>query len=368
MPSYSKADICQMYSLQPRDLRKLGATGFSNILPAILVREKAILVNIEHIRAIVTASSVILFDPPQETQQHHVGFVYDLQRKLRMTNGFYEFRALEAILVNVINVIEVELEELLPKINELLEEFDGGVTPSSLSSLLNYRRQLTRLKQRVETNRDVLKQLLSASDDLASMYLMSKAMGTPRQISDDIEVELLMEHYIMMFDEMAYSVNEALNNVKSTEVVTGIVQDDHRNRLIMFELKATLCTVALSSGTFIATVFGMNIPSGLEEVNGSFATIGIVSCMISGVAMVWALRQLQGIKQSSVHIASGPHRGFPIWGGARRANSVAGIERAKILEASKDESKKLEVKPPVTPKDGKGKNLQDDKSSSTLKI
>ncbi|KAJ1528258.1 hypothetical protein HK096_010046, partial [Nowakowskiella sp. JEL0078] len=82
----------------------------------------------------------------------------------------------------------------------------------------------------------------------------------------------------------------------STETVTTIIQDDHRNRLMKFELLATLSTVSLSAGAFVATVFGMNIPSGLEDVTGSFPAIASISFAVFAMSLGWSLRRMKGIK------------------------------------------------------------------------
>jgi len=73
-------------------------TKYINQLSAILVRKEAILVNLLHIRALIKADLVVLFDSVGSTDSYNQSiFVYDLQEKLRM--GFaaagglpFEFR------------------------------------------------------------------------------------------------------------------------------------------------------------------------------------------------------------------------------------------------------------------------------------
>ncbi|KAJ3123680.1 magnesium ion transporter [Nowakowskiella sp. JEL0407] len=294
LPVLKKSELCEMFSLLPRDIRKLGATSFSNVLPAILVRDRTILVNLEHVKALITASSVVLFDPSPDTaaNHNHAQFTNDLQRKLKSTEGFYEFRALEAILVHVINALEHEQEQLLPKISDLLDSFGESLNPDKLQELLNFRRQLTTLKHRVESITEVVGKLLKSDEDLASMYLQSKVSGHPRKISDDHEIEEFTEY----LKEMSYSLTDSLTNIQSTETVTTIIQDDHRNRLMKFELLATLTTVSLSAGLFVPTIFGMNINSGLEDVTGSFPTIAIISFLFLAGSWRMSFRMMNKIK------------------------------------------------------------------------
>jgi magnesium transporter len=60
-------------------------TKFINQLPAILVRKHAILVNLLHIRALIKADLVVLFDSVGSSESYNQSiFIYDLQQKLRM--------------------------------------------------------------------------------------------------------------------------------------------------------------------------------------------------------------------------------------------------------------------------------------------
>jgi magnesium transporter len=59
-------------------------------LPAILVRDEVILVNLGHIRALIKSDLVILFDTYGSTDSFHQStFIYDLQEKLRNPGGTY---------------------------------------------------------------------------------------------------------------------------------------------------------------------------------------------------------------------------------------------------------------------------------------
>jgi magnesium transporter len=66
-------------ALQPRDLRKIDSR-IPNLVPTILVRREAILVNILHIRALVKADAVLLFDTYGSTDSRlHSVFLYHLE-------------------------------------------------------------------------------------------------------------------------------------------------------------------------------------------------------------------------------------------------------------------------------------------------
>jgi magnesium transporter len=64
---------------QPRDLRKIDSR-IPNLVPTILVRKDAVLVNILHIRALIKADATLLFDTLGSTDSRlHSTFLYHLQ-------------------------------------------------------------------------------------------------------------------------------------------------------------------------------------------------------------------------------------------------------------------------------------------------
>jgi len=81
--AFKKVDLCEQHGLQPRDLRKID-TKVPNAMPTILVRREAIIVNVLHIRALIKAEEVWLFDSVGSVDSVlHSKFVYALEGNLK---------------------------------------------------------------------------------------------------------------------------------------------------------------------------------------------------------------------------------------------------------------------------------------------
>lgn len=59
--SFPRSELCQEHKLEGRDLRKVDSR-IPNVVPTILVRQEAFLVNMLHARALVKRDKVLLFD------------------------------------------------------------------------------------------------------------------------------------------------------------------------------------------------------------------------------------------------------------------------------------------------------------------
>ncbi|KAJ3192053.1 magnesium ion transporter [Irineochytrium annulatum] len=272
---FKRAQFCAENTLLPRDLTKIDST-LAEQHPAILVRERSLLINLSHIKALIRADSLILFSSNTSMDDgaeayFQSQFVHELQGKLQAKDTLpFELRALEAMLISVVSALKSDLDDVKPEVERLLEAMDKGFDPEMLKALLLHGRSLNKLVQKVEAIRSTFTDVLHNDEDLAGMYLTAKAENRPHAASDHIDAELMLEHYLKLADEISSSLNTLSSNVVTTQNMMGIVLDTHRNKLIVYDLKANIATVAISTAAFVASVFGMNLPNNIDSMPGVF--------------------------------------------------------------------------------------------------
>lgn len=211
---------CAQYGLLPRDLRKID----HSLLPHVLVRPTAILLNLLHLRVLIKYDRVLVFDAYGTTDSYNQSsFMYDIDQKLRQKespqNGVlaYEFRALEAVLLSVTNSLESEFEGVAEPVISVLRELEEDIDRDKLRYLLVYSKKLGTFEQRARLVRDALTELLEADDDLAAMYLTEKAAGHARGEDEHTEVEMLLESYHRVADEIVQAAENLVSNIRNTE-------------------------------------------------------------------------------------------------------------------------------------------------------
>jgi magnesium transporter len=150
-------------------------------------------------------------------------FMYDIDQKLRQKesaqNGVlsYEFRALEAVLLSVTNSLESEFEGVSEPVVSVLRELEEDIDRDKLRYLLIYSKKLGTFEQRARLVRDAMTELLEADDDLAAMYLSEKAAGKVRTEQDHTEIEMLLESYHKIADEIVQAAENLVSNIRNTE-------------------------------------------------------------------------------------------------------------------------------------------------------
>jgi len=149
--------------------------------------------------------------------------MYDLEGKLQLREGRsadtlpYEFRALEAVLISVTSALEGEFEGVREPVVQVLRELEEDIDRNKLRHLLIYSKKLGTFEQKARLVRDAIDDLLEADDDLSDMYLTENANGVIREEDDHTEVEMLLESYYKVCDEIVQASSNLVSNIRNTE-------------------------------------------------------------------------------------------------------------------------------------------------------
>ncbi|ANB13401.1 Mrs2p [Sugiyamaella lignohabitans] len=300
---FRRSELLLKHGLLPRDLRKLD-TGISSIVPSILVRQNSILVNLLHIRALVKADMVLLFDAYGSTDSKTQSiFMYDLEHKLRhgsktMGGLPYELRALEAIFISVVSALDAEMQVHTMVVNGILAELEDDIDREKLRHLLIQSKKLSSFFQKATLIRDTIDELLEQDEDLAGLYLTAKMNGNPIAHDDDhSEVEMLLESYYKHCDEIVQTVGSLISNIRSTEEIINIILDSNRNSLMLLDLKFQIGTLGLGGGAFIASLYGMNLQNFIEETDWGFWSVSGVVGLSSVIIILICLKHLRKVQR-----------------------------------------------------------------------
>ncbi|KAF5351051.1 hypothetical protein D9756_008318 [Leucocoprinus leucothites] len=262
---FKKSDLIAEHGLNARDLRKIDSQ-VPNLIPTILVRKEAILVNILHIRALVKADTVLLFDTygSADSRLHSV-FLYHLEHNLKLKGAgmAYEFRALESILLSVMSALEAEMVFIRNLVGGLLAELEDNIDHDRFKRLLHYSRRLVSFKNRAKLVEEALEEVLAQDEDMNAMYLSERRSDLDEP--DHEELELLLESFSKQVEEIVTEAESIESNVQSTQEIVELILDSNRNALLALDLKVSIATMGIGTGALVAGLFGMNLTSHLEE-------------------------------------------------------------------------------------------------------
>ncbi|KAK4271192.1 hypothetical protein QN277_019920 [Acacia crassicarpa] len=200
-----KNAIIRIAAIPARDLRILGPI-FSHS-SNILAREKAMVVNLEFIKAIVTAEEVLVLDPlshevltfveqlrqqlPYKTQPKLHGHAEEQENEPLVSTGRqwlpvpessdglqaelpFEFQVLEIALEVVCTYLDSNVADLEKGAYPVLDALAINVSTKNLEHVRSLKSNLTRLLARVQKVRDEIEHLLDDNHDMAQLHLTRK--------------------------------------------------------------------------------------------------------------------------------------------------------------------------------------------------
>ncbi|KAI3396337.1 hypothetical protein diail_12303 [Diaporthe ilicicola] len=310
--AFKKSELIAKYGLMPRDLRKIDSSN----LPHILVRPAAILLNLLHLRVLIKHDRVLLFDVyGSSTSSAQSEFMYELQGKLRQkqapgtAGGLpYEFRALEVVLMSVTSEIWRDFSTVQTPVMDLLGDLEEDVDREKLRYLLVLSKKVSTFEQKVRLVRDAIDELLEADDDLSQMYLTEKTRDISREVDDHTEVEMLLESYHKICDEVVQEASNLVSGIRNTEEIIRAILDANRNALMLLELKFSVGTLALAMGTFFAGLYGMNLENFIEETDWGFAGVTGASVFFSLLVGWYGLIKLRKVQRVRMSQSSARNR------------------------------------------------------------
>lgn len=173
---------------------------------------------------LIKYNTVLLFDVyGSKASYPQSAFMYDLQGKLQQksqgSNGGlpYEFRALEAVLQSVTQELENDFEAVREPVLRILSDLEEDIDRHKLRILLILSKRVSTFEQKAKLVRDAIDELLEADDDLASMYLTEKTHDLYRELDDHTEVEMLLESYHKLCDEVVQEAQGLVSGIRNTE-------------------------------------------------------------------------------------------------------------------------------------------------------
>nr|CAB3479184.1 unnamed protein product [Digitaria exilis] len=330
--------------LPARDLRVLDP--LLSYPSTILGRERAIVVNLERVKAVITAAEVLL---PNSKDPAFTRFVHDLQTRVLASSSDQaadltdmegdssavaspfpvpnSSKGHELEMTNKSTVVpEMTSNSSMPNLAAAkdgntktstleqeaypaLDELTSKISTLNLERVRQIKSRLVAISGRVQKVRDELEHLLDDEMDMAEMDEDYRSepdgsngsfIGYKPHIE---ELEMLLEAYFVQIDGTLNKLSHLREYVDDTEDYINIMLDDKQNQLLQMGVMLSTATVVITAGVAVVGLFGMNIGISLynsdteEETRAGNVrfwetTFGTISgCVILYIiAMGWGKR------------------------------------------------------------------------------
>mmetsp|Transcript_55050 Transcript_55050/g.112509 ORF Transcript_55050/g.112509 Transcript_55050/m.112509 type:complete len:522 (+) Transcript_55050:92-1657(+) len=298
----SVAELLRGKHVHARDLISLGIQQDSNLdainnavidsapfvpTPTILPRNGVVLLALGNIKALLFRKHVLVFEARLEGVSH---WVEELNQSLEADcqeseSSSFDIFVLEHVLSECCDLFDRRVN-LYRRIVQRLSSVEQDMTTGNLlMRLLPLRDSLQQFEAVVKETRNTLIHL--DQEDMLGILLNQQAIARESGTSVDPAlhetVELLIENYLRHLSKTLNEVNYLQWRVATKQDLARISLDIYRNRMLRVDVQLAIGSVSIGASAVIAGLFGMNIPIGLEESQGIFIPV-----MLLTVGAGWA--------------------------------------------------------------------------------
>ena len=262
--------------MQERDLHIIDPTDKSNI-SVLLIKKNCILIKLDYLRCILLSNKLYIFSINNSQSRQFLDFLKKHYMENKESNNPFEFIILEAMLINVCNLLEENLSSISKQVNSFLEQISKSVNNYKLSVPIQI--ELLKKEFQIKEVKDLIMEVLQSDEDMANMYLTRNETITELDESNHEELEVLLENYEKLVDEINDKLKRMIREIDITQKIANLGLATTRNDIAILNTKISMMSISLSFGSLVASIFGMNLKNSYE--NNSIAFIIVSSIIVS---------------------------------------------------------------------------------------
>ncbi|KNB41737.1 inner membrane magnesium transporter MRS2 [Blastocystis sp. subtype 4] len=283
----SMSSLMTEYSLHGRDFLAIHP-GTHRSTPCILARDKAILINLNSIRSIVTDESMIIFniDNPFISKISRDIADYIRIESKRFGGSFpFELQALEGVLILYSDHLYNKLDSYQHMAHKLLYTTDNYTNFDVYQEIHPLKVRLGHLQDNSEAIAKCIQDIIASDEDMLELLLTQKnRLGHLPPKEMHLSVELLLENYYRRYTDVARQCDMHLEDIEGKQELAAISMDNYRNKILNLNLNLGIAEVSIALGTFFTSDWKQLRMSFMEYLEWRF----ICSC-----AMLYSFFQLR---------------------------------------------------------------------------
>lgn len=263
----SDADIMKMDSdIKIYDLNMIKNESRYTI-STILVRENSIILAIENIKCIIFPDYVIFFTMFNLPIENIKNLILTNKNNVKP----YELKILDCLLSYITSFYSDKINTMIPEIINLI----SNNTENNIKEIVKRQNCLNKFKIKVNELKDILDELIENEEDKHTINNHFKCQNNFK------EIEIILETYENYIQDILNNIEGILKEIEINKNLFSIDLAINRNVFAKMNAKISIISLGISSGTFISSIFGMNLKNNYENSNLAFILIIIFIVLIS---------------------------------------------------------------------------------------
>lgn len=261
---------------------------YSFDISSLIIKKNCILVKIDFIRAIIFKEKVYLINLKNSEFERIKIKIIDCIKK-NLNNKKFHILFLESLFSEIATYFDYVIHVITPKIitnNELIRS--GHYTYNNFRELQT---ELLSLEYRVKELKNLTDELVDNKEDIEGMKLND-------QNNKIDEIEEMIENYSLKFQDLDYDISRLTREMDNVQKLVNIDLAKKRNIYAVFNIYISVFSLALSLGSYVGSMFGMNLKNGLDKSNIAFiivCSISLFLVLVSVYIQIYCFKKLVNI-------------------------------------------------------------------------
>lgn len=299
--------------IKARDLRRLEYSFGLLEEPTVMVRRHVVLLSFDPYRVIVLSNRIIVIVPQGGSDSLLNNFRDSLQSWKNERGGDagvvgggipFEAHVYETIITGVIRLLCNDYQSTERIVLSVLRRFKQAtiVSIDVQETMRLLKIKLQSMAATVASYRRCLTDLLEDDETMAFMNLSKLRQFPSYYTCDDAafkathqEIEVLLESYLADYNSLAMKMSLLQQSLQSAEELWSLRLDTSRNQLLVADTILSVVAICFSIGSFVGSLLGMNLYTGVEQTQGVFAAVTCVTLIamtIIGVGIIVLFQKL----------------------------------------------------------------------------
>lgn len=197
----------------------------------------------------------------------------------------FELQSVDAVLSSVSSILADDVLDLQLGANSVIADLcrpDADVGDHAQETLRTMKNEVREMTSRVKGFNRAIDTLLEDYEDMALMNL-SRLLTHPERFVQPVapavleeesdEPELILEAHLQRGHTLVNALSLVEGQINSTEDFATRKSDTIRNRLLYINMVISIISLAVTSGSLVGSIFGMNVMNYYEESENAFQII-----------------------------------------------------------------------------------------------
>jgi len=184
----------------------------------------------------------------------------------------FSFMALEICLKHLDELYDTKVEEIRPDIVRIMEHLENDNTgdDATKSMLTKLQHRFLNLQYKIKDMDDLFQDINSWDENEITEFNISGSEGYNQKYLD------LFEGYGKYFEETRDEIDKMGKTIEFAMRIIDMNILMKRNKYAKYDIHLQMMTLSLTAGTFISSLFGMNLNSHLEKNDIAFYITSVI--------------------------------------------------------------------------------------------